>query len=118
MFAEAGAAFSICMSPRRRLIDHTGVSALFCAMQEQTDAQTDDQRAACLQFAVLVPVRSALKGRFPLNGTYFQVNEVFLAKPSLCSPIEVGKRHQHRHCLWFAIDELYLIDDLVKLSPQ
>ena len=29
-------------------------------------------------YAVLVPCRQAMKGRFPLHGTYFQTNEVFL----------------------------------------
>lgn len=32
---------------------------------------------------MLVPARAALKGLFPLNGTYFQVNEVFLADDGL-----------------------------------
>ena len=30
------------------------------------------------RYAVLVPCRQAMKGRFPLHGTYFQTNEVFL----------------------------------------
>lgn len=36
-------------------------------------------------FAVLVPCRSALKGKFPLHGTYFQTNEVFLDSLSVYS---------------------------------
>ena len=35
------------------------------------------------QFALLVPCRVAMKGRFPLHGTYFQTNEVFLDHMSL-----------------------------------
>lgn len=33
--------------------------------------------------ALLVPCRAAMKGRFPLHGTYFQTNEVFLNHSSL-----------------------------------
>ena len=35
------------------------------------------------EYALLVPCRVAMKGRFPLHGTYFQTNEVFLDHTSL-----------------------------------
>jgi hypothetical protein len=40
-------------------------------------------------YAALVPCRAGMRGRFPLNGTYFQVNEVFLDDSSLSDPIQV-----------------------------
>ena len=40
-------------------------------------------------YALLVPCRTAMRGRFPLNGTYFQVNEMFLDDTSLRCPIQV-----------------------------
>ncbi|KAK9835034.1 hypothetical protein WJX81_005688 [Elliptochloris bilobata] len=40
-----------------------------------------------LRLALLVPCRPAMRGRFPLNGTYFQVNEVFLDHTSLAAPL-------------------------------
>ena len=44
-----------------------------------------------IRCALLVPCCEAVHGRFPLNGTYFQTNEVFLdaatlEKPVLASP--------------------------------
>eukprot|EP00898_Chlorokybus_atmophyticus_P008091 jgi/Chlat1/8283/Chrsp78S07703 len=36
---------------------------------------------------ILVPVRTALRGRFPLNGTYFQINEVFAERLSCVCPV-------------------------------
>ena len=42
---------------------------------------TEAERAegsAGAKFVLLVPCRVAMKGRFPLHGTYFQTNEVFL----------------------------------------
>ncbi|XP_019107182.2 protein ROS1C [Beta vulgaris subsp. vulgaris] len=38
---------------------------------------------------ILIPVRSAMRGSFPLNGTYFQVNEVFADDESSEHPINV-----------------------------
>ncbi|CAH2074154.1 unnamed protein product [Thlaspi arvense] len=40
---------------------------------------------------ILVPCRTATGGRFPLNGTYFQVNELFADHASSLSPIEVPR---------------------------
>ncbi|CAN6346649.1 unnamed protein product [Urochloa humidicola] len=42
---------------------------------------------------ILVPCRTAMRGSFPLNGTYFQVNEVFADHSSSHNPIHV-KREQ------------------------
>ncbi|CAN1134925.1 Transcriptional activator DEMETER [Linum perenne] len=38
---------------------------------------------------ILIPCRTAMRGSFPLNGTYFQVNEVFADQESSLKPIEV-----------------------------
>ncbi|KAM7496867.1 hypothetical protein LguiA_021281 [Lonicera macranthoides] len=40
---------------------------------------------------VLIPCRTANRGSFPLNGTYFQVNEVFADDESSQVPIEVPR---------------------------
>ena len=47
-----------------------------------TEAEKDEGSVGA-QFALLVPCRVAMKGRFPLHGTYFQTNEVFLDHMSL-----------------------------------
>jgi hypothetical protein len=39
-----------------------------------------------------VPCRTAMKGCFPLNGTYFQVNEVNEDFPLFCIYFVVGER--------------------------
>ncbi|XP_059296260.1 DNA glycosylase/AP lyase ROS1-like [Lycium ferocissimum] len=44
---------------------------------------------------LLIPCRTAMRGSFPLNGTYFQVNEVFADHDSSLNPINVP-----RDCLW------------------
>ncbi|AQK86308.1 Protein ROS1 [Zea mays] len=44
---------------------------------------------------ILVPCRTAMRGSFPLNGTYFQVNEVFADHRSSHNPI-----HVEREMLW------------------
>eukprot|EP00250_Pteridium_aquilinum_P002053 c12259_g2_i1 orf=432-1814(-) len=42
---------------------------------------------------LLVPCRTAMRGRFPLNGTYFQVNEVFADHASSLRPFQVPRSH-------------------------
>ncbi|EPS64413.1 hypothetical protein M569_10368, partial [Genlisea aurea] len=41
---------------------------------------------------ILIPCRTAMRGSFPLNGTYFQVNEVFTDHESSLSPIDVPRK--------------------------
>ncbi|CAK8531815.1 unnamed protein product [Lathyrus sativus] len=40
---------------------------------------------------ILIPCRTAMRGSFPLNGTYFQVNEVFADHESSLNPISVPR---------------------------
>ncbi|XP_065856179.1 DNA glycosylase/AP lyase ROS1-like isoform X2 [Euphorbia lathyris] len=40
---------------------------------------------------LLIPCRTAMRGSFPLNGTYFQVNEVFADHETSLNPIEVPR---------------------------
>ncbi|XP_076904571.1 DNA glycosylase/AP lyase ROS1-like isoform X2 [Bidens hawaiensis] len=40
---------------------------------------------------ILIPCRTAMRGSFPLNGTYFQVNEVFADHESSLCPIDVPR---------------------------
>ncbi|KAK9817100.1 hypothetical protein WJX72_009565 [[Myrmecia] bisecta] len=49
----------------------------------------DSQQGDTVGMLLLVPCRLALAGRFPLNGTYFQVNEFFLDHTSLANPLQV-----------------------------
>ncbi|XP_031264361.1 transcriptional activator DEMETER [Pistacia vera] len=40
---------------------------------------------------LLIPCRTAMRGSFPLNGTYFQVNEMFADHESSLNPIDVPR---------------------------
>ncbi|XP_031373883.1 transcriptional activator DEMETER-like isoform X2 [Punica granatum] len=40
---------------------------------------------------LLIPCRTAMKGSFPLNGTYFQVNEMFADHDTSVNPIDVPR---------------------------
>ncbi|MCO5609594.1 hypothetical protein L7F22_063824 [Adiantum nelumboides] len=42
---------------------------------------------------LLIPCRTAMRGNFPLNGTYFQVNEVFADHASSLEPLEVPRSY-------------------------
>lgn len=54
-----------------------------------------DSAAASLTESVkgtlLIPCRTAMRGRFPLNGTYFQVNEVFADHATSHRPVEAPR---------------------------
>ncbi|KAH7685626.1 Uracil-DNA glycosylase protein [Dioscorea alata] len=50
-----------------------------------------EARAQTVRATLLIPCRTAMRGSFPLNGTYFQVNEVFADHASSCNPINVPR---------------------------
>ncbi|KAJ0972471.1 hypothetical protein J5N97_020430 [Dioscorea zingiberensis] len=54
-----------------------------------------EAKSETVRGTLLIPCRTAMRGRFPLNGTYFQVNEVFADNKSSKNPIVVP-----RHWLW------------------
>ncbi|KAL6537946.1 hypothetical protein OROHE_012233 [Orobanche hederae] len=49
------------------------------------------QHRHIVQGTILIPCRTAIRGSFPLNGTYFQVNEVFADHESSRRPIDVPR---------------------------
>lgn len=46
-------------------------------------------RLGDVQVTLLVPARRGLRGAFPLNGTYFQVNEMFMDEATAAIPIQL-----------------------------
>ncbi|KAF3771975.1 ROS1 protein [Nymphaea thermarum] len=55
-----------------------------CNAIHETTSQT-------VRGTLLIPCRTAMRGSFPLNGTYFQVNEVFADHESSLNPIAVPR---------------------------
>ncbi|GAB2229601.1 hypothetical protein Drorol1_Dr00013848 [Drosera rotundifolia] len=61
---------------------------------DEACSHCNSQREASCQIVrgtILIPCRTAMRGSFPLNGTYFQVNEVFADHDSSLKPIEVPR---------------------------
>ncbi|GLT82064.1 hypothetical protein SLE2022_004770 [Rubroshorea leprosula] len=50
-----------------------------------------EQNSNVVRATFLIPYRTALKGSFPLNGTYFQTNEVFADHQTSIEPIYVSR---------------------------
>ncbi|OAY69909.1 Protein ROS1 [Ananas comosus] len=50
-----------------------------------------ENQAQYVKGTILIPCRTAMRGSFPLNGTYFQVNEVFADHHSSHNPIDVPR---------------------------
>nr|7YHQ_A Chain A, Sex-determining region Y protein,DNA glycosylase/AP lyase ROS1 [synthetic construct] len=50
-----------------------------------------ETRSQIVRGTILIPCRTAMRGSFPLNGTYFQVNEVFADHASSLNPINVPR---------------------------
>ncbi|XP_059446497.1 transcriptional activator DEMETER-like [Corylus avellana] len=66
---------------------------------------TREQNSNIIRGTILIPCRTATKGSFPLNGTYFQVNEVFADDESSQNPIHVPREwlwHLERRTAYFA----------------
>ncbi|XP_076925351.1 transcriptional activator DEMETER-like [Bidens hawaiensis] len=59
-------------------------TCFFCISSREANAQT-------IRGTLLIPCRTANRGSFPLNGTYFQVNEVFADHESSINPIDVPR---------------------------
>ncbi|KAG8374157.1 hypothetical protein BUALT_Bualt11G0101600 [Buddleja alternifolia] len=72
-----------------------------CSSQESEGLCTDEKCLSCnslreansntVRGTLLIPCRTAMRGSFPLNGTYFQVNEVFSDHESSLAPIDVPR---------------------------
>nr|XP_004304875.2 PREDICTED: protein ROS1-like [Fragaria vesca subsp. vesca] len=67
-----------------------GEKTCFSCCSLSTQDNTD-----MVQGTILIPCRTATRGSFPLNGTYFQFNEVFADHESSINPIKV-----QRDMLW------------------
>nr|XP_018629418.1 protein ROS1A-like isoform X2 [Nicotiana tomentosiformis] len=75
--------------------------AIKCNSQEAGRLCDDETCFACnslreahsqtVRGTILIPCRTAMRGSFPLNGTYFQVNEVFADHDSSLNPIDVPR---------------------------
>ncbi|XP_042406861.1 protein ROS1A-like [Zingiber officinale] len=50
-----------------------------------------EAQAQIVRGTILIPCRTAMRGSFPLNGTYFQVNEVFADHETSRNPIDVPR---------------------------
>ncbi|KAL1193934.1 DEMETER-like protein 2 [Cardamine amara subsp. amara] len=48
-----------------------------------------EEKSQTVRGTILIPCRTAMRGGFPLNGTYFQINEVFADHDSSINPIQV-----------------------------
>ncbi|XP_024985327.1 protein ROS1-like isoform X1 [Cynara cardunculus var. scolymus] len=59
-------------------------TCFFCNSTREANSQT-------VRGTLLIPCRTAMRGSFPLNGTYFQVNEVFADHESSLNPIDVPR---------------------------
>ncbi|KAF4384805.1 hypothetical protein G4B88_000201 [Cannabis sativa] len=55
-----------------------------CNSMREANSQT-------VRGTILIPCRTAMRGSFPLNGTYFQVNELFADNDSSVDPIDVPR---------------------------
>ncbi|KAK2984215.1 hypothetical protein RJ640_013444 [Escallonia rubra] len=50
-----------------------------------------EENSQTVRGTLLIPCRTAMQGSFPLNGTYFQVNEMFADHASSLNPIDVPR---------------------------
>ncbi|XP_022982801.1 protein ROS1-like [Cucurbita maxima] len=72
-----------------------------CSNQEHHQLCLEEECLSCnsvreanslmVRGTLLIPCRTAMRGSFPLNGTYFQVNEVFADHESSLNPIDVPR---------------------------
>ena len=56
------------------------------ASRQASSKPTEKVKGSGPKYVVLIPCRHAMKGRFPLHGTYFQTNEVFIDGCNILAP--------------------------------
>lgn len=96
---EAGAAGNSRVDSTDTVAHQSMVSAVSSRQgqgQSPGQGQGPGQDWGLVQMALLVPCRKAMKDRFPLNGTFFQVNEVFLDHSSITLPLQVFPAVSHK----------------------
>ncbi|CAI9273143.1 unnamed protein product [Lactuca saligna] len=71
-----------CAQESGRLCDKT--TCFSCNSIKEANSQV-------VRGTILIPCRTAMRGSFPLNGTYFQVNEMFADHASSLNPIDVPR---------------------------
>ncbi|XP_010521693.1 PREDICTED: protein ROS1 isoform X2 [Tarenaya hassleriana] len=54
-----------------------------------------EENSKILRGTILVPCRTAMRGSFPLNGTYFQINEVFADQETSLKPLVFPREWTH-----------------------
>ncbi|ESW25399.1 hypothetical protein PHAVU_003G032300 [Phaseolus vulgaris] len=59
---------------------------------ESSDILGEKENRLTVAGTLMIPCRTAMRGRFPLNGTYFQVNEVFADYASMVHPMKVPRK--------------------------
>ncbi|KAL8202063.1 hypothetical protein R6Q57_011210 [Mikania cordata] len=72
-----------CSSQESGMLCHKE-TCFWCNSIREANSQT-------VRGTLLIPCRTAMRGSFPLNGTYFQVNEVFADHDSSLCPIDVPR---------------------------
>ena len=73
-----------CVAPSRR-----HATRARCGDQAADGPPPAEVAPADVAMLLFVPCRTAMGGKFPLNGTYFQSNEVFLVSSTLADPVMV-----------------------------
>lgn len=68
---------------------------LLAIWPETSTCSSSNTQEETVKGTILIPCRTANRGKFPLNGTYFQVNEVFADDETSQIPMDVP-----RHLLW------------------
>lgn len=87
---------SSCQGQKIKQVQAQGQGQGSCHEQGMAQGEGQGQGQKLVQMALLVPCRKAMKDRFPLNGTFFQVNEVFLDHSSMEQPLQVLPAVWHR----------------------
>ncbi|TKY69302.1 ROS1 protein [Spatholobus suberectus] len=68
------------------------ISELEKSYESTKNSLPKEENSLMVPGTLLIPCRTAMRGRFPLNGTYFQVNEVFVDHASMIHPFNVPRK--------------------------
>ncbi|XP_078181695.1 DNA glycosylase/AP lyase ROS1-like [Carex rostrata] len=81
----------ILYSPEKEVVDFKPCRCNSCKEAKSCNFLSEEEETSYVKCSLMIPCRTAMRGSFPLNGTYFQVNEVFADHCTTRNPVMVPR---------------------------
>ncbi|KAJ4789575.1 demeter-like protein 3 [Rhynchospora pubera] len=81
----------ILYSPEQEVSNGKTCQCTSCKETKSCSFLSEEEENSFVLCSFMIPCRTAMRGSFPLNGTYFQVNEVFADHCTARNPVKISR---------------------------